>query len=347
MERFCVDESGYTGFDLLNAEQQFQGASAICISEEEAQKVIRHFFPKLQANELKYRALARRPGNLERLLDMQRHVLQNHKCVTYIAHKRFLLTLMFIDYAVEPNYYAQGYNLYQDGGNYALGSLLFFTGVPLFGPGYEKVLANFQSAMKQKSEIAIEELLQSVAELPCHKLPEAMGPLYNRCPECISAITTDGVTTDAALIVLQSLISRMEAMASGPYRVDHDRSKNLIQYHNLLQQFINHQESIEFRQSEIAAIRFPLKLTAVEQVDSKDCLGVQLADILIGGAVDAANSLIGLREKTSYTDGVISAYKHDQLIHMLPSLDFDEQRRFRSGSQANQVIDYFSKNFHG
>jgi len=32
MEGFRVDESGYTGFDLLNHEQRFQGASAIAIS---------------------------------------------------------------------------------------------------------------------------------------------------------------------------------------------------------------------------------------------------------------------------------------------------------------------------
>jgi len=29
MECFRIDESGYTGFDLLNPEQRFQGATAI------------------------------------------------------------------------------------------------------------------------------------------------------------------------------------------------------------------------------------------------------------------------------------------------------------------------------
>ena len=43
--------------------------------------------------------------------------------------------------------------------------------------------------------------------------------------------------TDAALVALQSLISRMEVMADGPYRVEHDQSKNLLIYHDLLQRF--------------------------------------------------------------------------------------------------------------
>lgn len=59
MECFRIDESGYTGFDLLNPEQRFQGATAIAIDDDEARRLIREHFPKLQADELKYRALGK------------------------------------------------------------------------------------------------------------------------------------------------------------------------------------------------------------------------------------------------------------------------------------------------
>ena len=51
MECFRIDESGYTGFDLLNAEQRFQGATAVAISDEDAARLIKEHFPKLQASE--------------------------------------------------------------------------------------------------------------------------------------------------------------------------------------------------------------------------------------------------------------------------------------------------------
>ena len=54
MECFRIDESGYTGFDLLNPEQHFQGATAVAISDEDAARLIKEHFPKLQASELKY-----------------------------------------------------------------------------------------------------------------------------------------------------------------------------------------------------------------------------------------------------------------------------------------------------
>lgn len=93
MECFRIDESGYTGFDLLNPEQRFQGATAVAISNEDASRLIKEHFPRLQATELKYRALARRPGNHPRLLSLHRDILTNYKCVTYVCDKRYYCCL--------------------------------------------------------------------------------------------------------------------------------------------------------------------------------------------------------------------------------------------------------------
>jgi hypothetical protein len=139
----------------------------------------------------------------------------------------------------------------------------------------------------------------------------------------------------------------MEVMAEGPYRVEHDQSKNLLVYHDLLQQFIDHDQDIEFHESEIATLKFPLKLAEVTQVDSKASPAVQLADVMIGAAIEAANNLSGLRSGGPDPEALFSLYADHQFIHMIPSIDFEEQRRFRQGTQAAQLIDYISANFFG
>ncbi|MCZ2112666.1 MAG: DUF3800 domain-containing protein [Anaerolineae bacterium] len=349
MECFRIDESGYTGFDLLNPEQHFQGAAAVAISNDEANRLIKEHFPRLQAAELKYRALARRPGNHPRLLGLQRDIVSGYKCVTYICNKRFLLLLMFLDYAVEPFYYERGLNFYEDGQNYALASLLYTVGPTLLGKSaFDDLQAAFQRAVKEKTPDALGDLVIAARKTNWQTLPEALGPLAKyAAPECLDAIATPGVSTDAALVVLQSLVSRMEEMASGPYSVEHDQSKNLLTYHDLLQRLINHDQDIEFRQSEIARIKFPLKLAAVTQVDSKVSPAVQLADVMIGAAIEVANILAGLRTGGLDPEAVMSLYADHQIIHLLPSINFDEQKRFRQGTQASEVIDYFAKNFWG
>ncbi|MGY3133825.1 hypothetical protein ACVWZM_004507 [Bradyrhizobium sp. USDA 4501] len=92
-------------------------------------------FPRtpLQAAELKYRSLSRRPANHEQLLSLKRDLLTYHKCVTYVCDKRYLLVLMFVNYAVEPFYYERGIDFYENGQNYAMASLL-----TLFGPTFSR-----------------------------------------------------------------------------------------------------------------------------------------------------------------------------------------------------------------
>jgi len=192
----------------------------------------------------------------------------------------------------------------------------------------------------------LRDLVAAARRTNWRNIPEAIGPLAEyAAPECLSAIATPGVTTDAAMVVLQALISRMEAMTDGPYRVEHDQSKNLATYHDLLQHLIDHDEEIEFRQSEIASFKFPLKLTEVAQVDSKASPAVQLADVMIGAALEAVNNMTGLRAGGLNPEALMSLYADDQFIHLTPSIDFQEQRRFRQGTQASEMIGYFSANF--
>ena len=347
MECFRIDESGYTGFDLLNPQQRLQGAAAIAISDEDAALLIKEHFSRRQASELKYRALSRRPNNRPRLLALLRDLLQSYKCVTHVMDKRYMLILKFCDYAVEPWYYERGANFYADGQNYAMGSLLSVVGSTLLGAEpFEAVLAAFQCAMKEKTPKSLNALVAAARRTNWQAFPEAIGPLArDACPDCLRAIAAPGVSTDLAMVVMQALISRMEVMADGPYRVEHDESKNLATYHDLLQAFIDHTDEVELRQTAIASFKFPLKLTEVTQVNSKTSPAIQLADVMIGAALEAGNIMTGQRTEGLDPNALLPLFKDDQLIHMLPDLDFEAQKKFRKGTQASEVIDYFAANF--
>jgi hypothetical protein len=347
MECFRIDESGYTGFDLLNPQQRLQGAAAIAISNEDAARLIDEYFPRRQALELKYRTLSRRPGSRPQLLALLRDLLNNYKCITHVLDKRYLLIMLFCDYAVEPWYYERGIDFYADGQNYTMGSLLSIAGPAMLGAEpFEAMLLAFQRAMKEKTPASLNALIGAACRTNWQELPEAIGPLArDACPDCLRAIATPGVSTDVAIVVIQALISRMEVMTDGPYRVEHDESKNLAKYHDLLQAFIDHTNEVELRQTAIANFKFPLKLTEVTQVNSKTSLAVQLADVMIGAALEAGNIMIGERTDGIDPDVLLSLFKDDQLIHMLPDLDFEAQKEFRKGTQASEVIDYVAANF--
>lgn len=345
MKIVYIDESGYTGADLLNKDQPFQGASAICISEEEAKDLIEQYFPARKTAELKYGALTRRKSNWSALLGLQKDLLNNHECISYVCDKRFLLILHFLNYAVEPYYFDRNIDFYEDGQNYSMASLLYYAGDTLLKDNcFRDILILFQNAMKLKTKEAIYDLTQKIKGSPWQEFPEAFGPLAMDSVSCINAIISEGASTDGAYVVLLSLISRLETIMPDEYEITHDESKNLEQYDITLNKMIHHQSSVSFRETKLTKLKFPMKLKGVSRIDSKDSPSVQLADILIGGVMDSAKAITGIK-KNQYNSSIANLYRDNQLIHLLPDLDFDQQKEFRKGSQGCDVIDYFSRNF--
>jgi len=345
VECFSIDESGFTGFDLLNKDQPFQGSTAVSIPPDEAKRLIKYFFPQRQAPELKFRSIAKREAYRMPLMELQRAVLSEHKCVTSICDKRFVLILKFLDYAVEPFYYERDVDYYADGRNIAFASLLYAVGPTLMGETeFEALLGAFQAAVRFKTSAAIERLLLIARSIQAPDLMEALDPLCVGSRACLDAICNPRVTTDAALAVLQSLIHRTEVLCTEPYRIEHDQSKNLRAYHNYLTRLIAHQEQVEFEVTRNTTMRFPLKLQSVSQVDSKASPSVQIADVMVGAALHAVHGTFTNGAALLDPDEVFALYAEDQMIHLVPSLDFDEQRAFSAGSRASELIDYFARN---
>ncbi|MBS0377198.1 MAG: DUF3800 domain-containing protein [Proteobacteria bacterium] len=346
MITFYMDEAGYTGYDLLNADQRFQGASALCIDDETAKSLIAEYFPSTQSPELKHRQLSRRKTYWKPLLALQRRVLRDHMSFTYVCDKRYLLTLMLLNSCVEPAFHDHGLDFYQDGHNYGLASLLYKTGPTLWGKSdFDDLLNLFQRAQRTKTDQAIHALVEHARSLRNRELTEYLWPLAANWPSCIHEIQHPKTSTDAALVVLLALVAQIEKFAPDSYQVVHDTSANLRQYNQFLSQLAACDVNIAFHETQITSLRFPLKLKGVTQVDSRQSAAVQLADLLVGGMIEHAMSLVGKVEKNDYNQQVLGLYGDTNLIHLLPDLDFEANRRFRAGTHAQALIDFFAKQF--
>ena len=68
---------------------------------------------------------------------------------------------------------------------------------------FDALLAVFQRAVKEKTSGALDALVVAARKTEWQKLPEVIGPLAQyAAPECLEAIATEGVTTDAVQVVL-------------------------------------------------------------------------------------------------------------------------------------------------
>ena len=341
-----MDESGYTGFDLLNKEQPFQATSAVQLSEDTAKKIIHNYFPSQNAAELKHKKLSKYKSNWNSLIQLQKEIIKNHNGFSFVCDKKYLLILRFLDDCVEPFYYNGGVDFYENGQNYALASLLYYAGSTLWGEKeFYNLLYFYQRASKTKLDLNIEVLVDHAKTLFSRReMPEVLGPIANRHRTCIEELKANEHSTDITYILVFGLVSHLEKYIKGPYKVLHDTSKALTNYNRSFEQLIKIKEDVTFKKTQITSVTFPLNLKSVSQIDSKSSFGVQIADILVGAIVEHANTLKNPEKKNDYNQELITLYGDNDIIYMLPSIDFDEHKEFRKGNKAEEFIQFISKN---
>jgi len=346
METVYMDESGYTGYDLLNLDQPVQAASSLMIDEKTAQSLIDNLFPRRPGKELKHKKLSKRKSYWKPLLEIQKIILNDFMGITYVCDKKYFVILRFLDDCVEPFFYQNGINFFKDGHNYALASLLYYTAGTLWGKKqFEDLLYLYQRASKNKSILNIHLLTDHAKSLIGKELSEFLLPLSRKVESCTKDILKPDNDTDIVFIVILSLVNRLEEIIDREYMIVHDTSNKLKTYKKAIERFIGISENISFKATNISSFNFPLKLSAVEQKDSKSSFAIQLADLLVGGVVEHCMALKGLVPKNDYNQNVMESYDDLNLLTMFPSIDFEDNRKFRQNNQSYEFVDFIAEKF--
>lgn len=331
-----VDESGFTGGDLLNADQPFMALSALLIGEDDAKELCAKHFAGVQAQELKHAALSRRQRYHPALLAAQRECLDKHGALSYIVDKRYMCVLKLLDDCVEPAWFANGLDFYANGSHIALASLLTVA-APAFWTKerFEKLLQLYQIAIRDKTDAAIGTLCEYAQTLTGLELGECLVPLAGKHPAVISEIRGEG-SSDIAAPLMFGLLSKLEEYAAAKYQLVHDPSPGMKAYHGMLH-ILRNSPPQDFHISSLCRISYPLKLSSVREADSKHLRGLQLADLLAGGIVASTRPKPSL---DAYGGDVLKLYSDHNLLHMIPNTDFADLKQQFAGSQISDAINY-------
>src|SRR5579885_2185565 len=122
-----MDESGFTGEDLLNPDQPFFVHASTTISDGEVSELREKFFPHVQGPELKHKNLAKYSRGRRSVVEFLKSIRgQQNRFSSFIVHKEFTLLTYLIDLWVEPLLHMDGIDLYKDGANVAMANMTYF-----------------------------------------------------------------------------------------------------------------------------------------------------------------------------------------------------------------------------
>jgi len=115
-----MDESGYTGEDLMNQNQPFFTLATLRCSEQECGEYKTRFFKKVHAPELKHKNLIENRRQ-KLILEFLKEISQTPELVkVHITHKRYELTSKIVQYVVKPAALKAGIDLRIKGRDFSL-----------------------------------------------------------------------------------------------------------------------------------------------------------------------------------------------------------------------------------
>lgn len=344
MSSIYLDESGFTGIDLLSLEQPFFVVSSLVLDDSTIAAWLPALTQATQAAEPKFSQMVKSRRGRAGILAFCRTLDQHRAQVRFqLVHKRFALLGKLLDCVVEPMFYAHGQDFYFEGYNLAFLNALHYASEPHHDL-QRAVLAALLRLCREPSSATLSDLGNSVDALSA-----ASPQLKVLCKPIQDAVfwrRSAGVEDlDRKLLTLQvasvvSLVRGWNQELAGSLTVIADQSKELNESLETLLAFAN-PELPEVKETAAGReIGLPLRIQEARLADSHTTPGVQLADVAAGVVAHAANAMSDpTRRIEGFSDEILRLTKDWRVFPIVPEPKFTPEALGRVGFDGNRILD--------
>lgn len=352
MHDLYIDESGYTGVELLDPEQPFQVLAGLMLSADEAIRLKSEFFSAVRAPELKFSLLARRPIHQERVLRFLAGVsAQSEAVMLSVSLKRYALVGKIVDTFVESAMHLDGLDAYERGYNIALTNMLFYTLPPICGKEFtDDLLVRFQRFMREPTRRTYKECYEKLFgfQFPDDWI-KVLGPLQ----ASLARLGPDGAIYHArgsleyAWACAYILVGQFSSKSSEPFRVIHDASTSMSdrRFHwNAMMRPDVRPATVGYDRRKYT---LPFKVSETIIGRSHEWAGLQLADVLAGAVNMVYRSQNCGRPLSAFEEKVACAIEQLYVLPLLPEPKFTPEELETTSENGEDLLEYMSESYGG
>lgn len=278
-----VDEAGNTGQDLLNVDQPIFVLASHNYAHEEIRKLRDIFEMK---GELHFKNIKDSAIGRKNLLEFINHPLISEERINVVIADKFNVACgHIVDRLMEPVYFDENIDIYSGKQNMALNSFLHVFGLKNWDRGlFEEFVSSFIQMARIKTPESIELFYQVARRLydapntKERKLLVTVLKSQEQIDEILSYI--DKFALDVTLSSFLTLCHLWFVKSKVQLTVFHDNSKQLEFYEFLLEKLIDVTKDVQIVQMGTQEVTLPYQVKKLKLVDSKDFLGVQIADLI-------------------------------------------------------------------
>jgi hypothetical protein len=350
MATIYLDESGYTGEDLLRPEQPVFAICTHSIDEATCAAIKAQYFTGVQATELKHSRLAARPAQANRLIAALENLATNYqdRILVGVSDKRYSLCGKIVDLAIEKSMHEAGFDLYKRGGNIAMTNAMYAC-MGIDAAYLDRVLRAFQRWVRERSYQRMHEL-QWVLREP-HPI-DAIETFRSMILGALMHLEYWGVfeglpwgALDLSFSTAINLISMWRAkLGDEPIELVHDQSTNMAKQKQLWEILVSPTTPPAIVGHDSRTMRFPLGVTRTDFVDGRTNPALQIADVIAGACATLAGSSITGAE-SEYITKLRELFSRMGFAGytFLPSLDITPEALGTEGEGGEDPLEYMGQ----
>lgn len=317
LHNIFMDESGYTGPNLLDPAQPVLSMASLCCDEAKCTDIRQRVFAARKGSELKYSSLSKSPAGRKMIMELLRELAASPSIVKVaMADKRYALVGKMVDLIIEPAMHMNGLDLYDRGANIALTNVMF----ALLGTGsHDTLLDLFQKMIRTLEFADFEEFAGELfrQQFDDEQMDSFVGYFRAGLLQVGPSILIDpSRTLDLAFTLAFTLVSlwRRDIPSGDGIKLIHDASSIMAYNKPIWDAAVDGSVPEQEIGYDTRTHVFPIAVSETVAEDSKNSVGIQLADVVSGATAAMGRALMKEDgERTQYEKELIEIVNSDAI----------------------------------
>lgn len=286
------DESGFTGYNLLDNRQPIFAIASTDLNSMIAEDILNESFPNYQGEEFKFSKLWRSNKYKNQFPKFGKKIGEYSDRI-YIWHvdKKFAVLTKIVDYLVEPMAREAGYDFYADGfslnyTNYIHFGLTRFVSEQL----HISLLQAYQAFSRNPTLGSLRTLQMDLSNL-ARQVRRPMNDFFDLIALGAKEFTryfnleTFRGSDELQLTSMVAIVGYWRNIYPEDFEILHDASSNFFRRIDEWRKITNSNVPKQLHPSASGMLyQFPLRVNSTKSIDSKDSMAIQLCDIIAGFA---------------------------------------------------------------
>lgn len=340
------DESGNTGQDLLNPDQNIFVLASVKFTKEQSNSLKKIFDQDEELHFVKLKNSQKGRSQIEMFLNHT--LIDENNIMLSFSDKHYMTVTQIVDQLIEPILFNEGKDLYRNGMNIVFSNLLYYGGkFNAKNDDFEKMLDLFIVMFRTKSPEAIDNFYAQVEKFSNFVKFQERVYLFESLIRSKSGIkqtleNATKFTLDSTLSTFLVISDYWHKVLGTKIKVIFDESKQIDYY----QDFIEYMKTLPIEKKNIgygdATLTFPMQLESLELKSSENEINLQYADIL------ASSITFAITNKNPKYEIFRNKIKKSKLFNLenchsiWPSPNFTSKSLGRENDSGENLLDFLT-----